>query len=118
MEIASGVKPTKREIAACARSLGKEFGAVKVVLFGSFLKGNASDDSDVDLLEIVQFKGRSVEQAARMRAKFRPAFSVDIIARTPRQIESRLTLGDPFIRDILDQGTVLYDVPAPKPGMI
>ncbi len=106
-------KPTMRAITAYARSLGKEFGALKVVLFGSFSKGSASDDSDVDLLVIVPFEGRAVEQAARMRATYRPAFPVDIIARTPSQIEKRLTLGDPFIRNILDQGTVLYDADRP-----
>ena len=42
------------------RQIGRQFGAKRVVLFGSYSEGTVTEDSDVDLLVIVPFEGRSV----------------------------------------------------------
>lgn len=42
--------PTLGEIRYAVVSLAKEFGAQKVSLFGSYARGDAAEDSDVDLL--------------------------------------------------------------------
>ena len=54
------------------RQVGCEFGAEKVVLFGSYAQGTATDDSDVDLLVICPFQGKSVHQSVKIRMKLRP----------------------------------------------
>src|SRR2546427_622185 len=36
-------------------------------------------------------------------------FPVDLLVRTPEQIEQRLAMGDPFILDVTSQGKVLYE---------
>jgi len=33
---------------------------------------------------------------------------MDVIVRTPHQVETRLAMGDFFIKEILDRGKVLY----------
>ena len=91
------------------REIGREFGAKKVVLFGSYADGTATDDSDVDLFVIAPFQGRSVDQSVAIRMKLRPKFPVDLIVRTPQKVRQRLKMGDCFIQDILEEGKVLYD---------
>jgi len=36
-------------------------------------------------------------------------FPMDIIVRTPQEIEQRLRMGDFFIKEILERGKVLYE---------
>jgi len=97
------------EIEQFGRRIGEEFGAEKVILFGSYAQGAAKQDSDVDLLIIASFEGRSVDKSVQIRLKLRPAFPVDLLIRTPEKIRERLAMGDRFIKDILQGGKVLYE---------
>jgi len=63
----------------------------------------------VDLLIVLPFEGKSVNQSVRIRMKLRPAFPVDLIVRTPQHVRERLGIGDDFIREILEEGKVLYE---------
>jgi predicted nucleotidyltransferase len=97
------------EIECFGRRIGEEFGAEKVILFGSYAHGTAKQDSDVDLLIVTSFEGRSVDKSVQIRLKLRPAFPVDLLVRTPEKIQERLEMGDRFIKDILQGGKVLYE---------
>ena len=96
-------------IESFSRQIGSSFNAQKVVLFGSYAEGHATKDSDVDLLVICPFKGRSVDQSVAIRMKLRPGFPVDLIVRSPEKVTERLAIGDTFLRDILEKGKVLYE---------
>jgi len=89
--------------------IGHEFGAEKVVLFGSYAQGTATDDSDVDLLVVCDFEGRSVDKSVEIRMKLRPRFPIDLIVRTGEKVRQRIDMGDDFIREILEEGKVLYE---------
>jgi len=41
--------------------------------------------------------------------QLRPRFPVDLIVRTPEKIRVQLEMGDDFIREILEEGKVLYE---------
>ena len=91
------------------RRIGEEFGADRVILFGSYAKGDANPDSDVDILVIGSFEGRSVDKSVEIRMKLRPGFPLDLLVRTPEKVRERIEMGDAFMREILDQGKVLYE---------
>jgi len=91
------------------RQIGEQFGAERVILFGSYSQGKVTADSDVDLLVIGPFKGRSVDKSVEIRMKLRPQFPVDILIRTPEKVHQRIEMGDCFMRDILEKGKVLYE---------
>jgi len=91
------------------RRVGREFGAEKVVLFGSYARGTVTEDSDVDLLVVVRFEKRSVDKSVEIRMKLRPGFAVDLLVRTPEKVRERLAMGDDFMREILGEGKVLYE---------
>jgi predicted nucleotidyltransferase len=98
-----------RQIEEFGRRVGEEFGAERVILFGSYARGNANPDSDVDILVIGPFKGGSVDKSVEIRMKLRPGFPMDLLVRTPEKVRERIEMGDPFMRQILDQGKVLYE---------
>jgi predicted nucleotidyltransferase len=91
------------------RQIGEQFDAERVILFGSYAQGKVTADSDVDLLVIGPFKGRSVDKSVEIRMKLRPQFPVDILIRTPQKVLERLKMGDQFMREILEKGKILYE---------
>lgn len=96
------------EIKRFGRQIVEQFGAERVILFGSYAHGRVTVDSDVDLLVIGPFKGRSVDKSVEIRMKLRPQFPVDILIRTPEKVQQRMQMGDCFMREILEKGKVLY----------
>jgi len=97
------------DIQSIASQIARKFHPDKILLFGSYACGKPTPDSDVDLLVSMRTSLHSVEQAARIRKAVDFPFPVDLLVRTPEQIEERLALGDGFIRDVTCHGKVLYE---------
>lgn len=89
--------------------IAAEFDPEKVILFGSYAYGSPSEDSDVDLLVILDFEGKSFNKSLEILNKVDPRFAVDLIARRPEDAERRYAQGDPLIREAIDRGVVLYE---------
>ena len=92
-----------------AKKIAKDFNPEKIILFGSFAHGKPTEDSDVDMLVIMPFEGRSPKMATKIWMKTRPAFPLDLMVRRPEDIQERLEMGDFFIREIIEKGKVLYE---------
>ena len=97
------------QIQAFSQQIVEQFQPDQIILFGSYAYGQPNQDSDVDLLVILPFEGLPVYKAIEIRNKLRPTFSLDLIARTSKQIQQRLEMGDFFIQDILQRGRILYE---------
>lgn len=54
---------TMDEIEELGGRIGREFDAERVVLFGSYAHGAATEDSDVDLLVVLSFEGKVLYEA-------------------------------------------------------
>ncbi|NUM67720.1 HEPN domain-containing protein [candidate division KSB1 bacterium] len=81
---------TLEQIQEVAQRIGKEFSPQRIILFGSYAYGNPTPDSDVDLLVITPFQGRSAEKSVEIRLKVRPPFPMDLLVRTPEKVQERL----------------------------
>lgn len=89
--------------------IAAEFAPERIILFGSYAYGTASEDSDVDLLVILPFEGKGFRKSLEILNTVDPRFSVDLIARRPDDTDRRYAQGDPLIREALDRGSVLYE---------
>src|SRR5438093_7590688 len=69
-----------------ARRIAERFQPEKIILFGSYAYGTPHEESDVDLLVIMPTRNAIAESVRICRAFQRP-FSLDLIVRTPKQIE-------------------------------
>ena len=96
-------------IQSCAQEVAEKFHPDKIVLFGSYAYGQPTNDSDIDLLVVMNHIGNAAEQAATIRASMHSAFPVDVLVRSPDKIRERLKMGDTFLETILEKGEVLYD---------
>lgn len=99
------------DIQAFGLQVGKELSAERVILFGSYARGRTDEDSDVDILVIAPYRGKSVDTSVAIRLKLRPSFPMDLLVRSPAQVKERLAAGDMFLQDIVEHGTVLYEAP-------
>lgn len=102
-------KISQRTISSFARQVARQFNPEKIILFGSYAYGKPTEDSDVDMLVIMPFTGRGAKKATEILLATDPRFPIDLLVRTPEQIQTRIKLGDFFIREITQKGKVLYE---------
>ena len=102
-------KISKRAIHSLAQKVAKQFNPQKIILFGSYAYGKPTEDSDVDLLVIMPFRGKGARKATEILLATDPRFPIDLLVRTPQQIRTRIKLGDFFIREITQKGKILYE---------
>jgi predicted nucleotidyltransferase len=96
-------------ITALSERIVREFQPDRIILFGSYAYGEPSDDSDVDLLVVLPFQGKAAYKAGEIRTRVRPDFPIDLIVRSPQQVQDRLAMDDWFIREIFEKGQTLYE---------
>ncbi|MCL4514356.1 MAG: nucleotidyltransferase domain-containing protein [Firmicutes bacterium] len=99
---------------AINRIMGKllsEYGPQKVILFGSYAYGTPEQDSDLDLLIVKETTERPIDRwvtVQRILTGTHRSLPVDTLVLTPQEIESRIAVGDQFIKEILQKGATLY----------
>jgi predicted nucleotidyltransferase len=97
-----------RLIRRFARQVAERFQPDKTVLFGSYAYGTPHADSDVDILVVMPARNQ-LDQAVKIELACDPPFPLDIIVRTPHNMQWRLAEGDSFLREITTKGKVLYE---------
>jgi len=81
----------------------------RIILFGSYVYGTPTPDSDVDLLIVMETSAPPRERYLAVSRLLRPRpFPVDILVKTPEEISQAQEAHDFFIGEILERGQVLY----------
>ncbi len=101
--------PTRAEIRLLARRIGRQFGADRIILFGSHAQGRPTADSDVDLLVVIRTRRDPVDVATDIACSTNPDFPLDLLVKTPAEVRWRLAERDSFLSEILERGEVLYE---------
>lgn len=99
----------KRAIHDVVRQIVDQFHPQRIILFGSYAYGRPKPESDVDLLVVMPTSLREIEQAVRICQAIEYHFGLDLIVRTPETVTRRLELGDPFLKEVISKGNVLYE---------
>lgn len=101
---------TEESLALIVQRLVPALNPCQIIVFGSYAYGVPSADSDLDLLVIVETQARPVDRYLSVSSLLRPRpFPLDILVKTPDEIDRALADGDPFMVEILSQGRVLYE---------
>lgn len=83
---------------------------VKVVVFGSYAYGEPTPDSDVDILVIIDDRASHKETLLKITRLFRPRlFPLNLILRTPDEINFSMENNDFFIKEIILRGVTIYE---------
>lgn len=97
-------------IKAIAERLKKEYKAQRVILFGSYARGEETGDSDVDIFIIAPAKEKFFERGAAIRRIVRDLYHgipLSPIVLRQEELKKRLARGDQFVEQILDEGIEL-----------
>jgi len=103
--------PAKRRayIKKICQRIAEEFKPEKIILFGSYAYRKPRPDSDIDLLVVMQFEEDYFIQAFKIRQQLSLSLPMDLLVRTPEQLQYRLEIGDSFMREIVERGKVMYE---------
>ncbi len=100
---------TRKAIQATCDDIVREFTPLQVILFGSYAYGTPTENSDVDLLVVMdipksEFRNKAMEIQQRIPHRFR----LDLLVRSPEEIAYRVSCNDWFLRKITEKGDLLY----------
>ena len=99
----------QKEIANILRQLIDTYHAQRVFLFGSAANDSFGPDSDLDFLVVKEDVPESGPARARqVRTLVAKRLPADFLVFRPSELEERLRLGDPFLRDVIAKGRLLY----------
>lgn len=99
-----------KRLKAIAERLRRRYGAGRVILFGSAARGEATPDSDIDLLIVFPMTERFYQRIASVLGAVRDlSHGVPLapIVLTPDELRSRLDRGDQFVQGIISTGIEL-----------
>ena len=102
-------KKLKKEIKNIVDQLIERYRPEKIILFGSAVWGRVGPDSDLDFLIIkknVPYYG--IERMRQVRRLVETNLPCDFLVAKPSEIKERLALGDPFVKQIVAEGRVIY----------
>jgi len=97
----------KEEAKRIAEQIALRSKPKRVILFGSLTNGS-EDPGDIDLLVIKETKEKKVRRAQNLYKILDWSFPLDIVVRTPDEVNKGLAQKNPFYLNAL-KGEVLYE---------
>ena len=102
-------KYTDRMIIEMVRRIVAKFNPEKIILFGSYARGTASSESDVDLLIVMRItESKRMTQLGIRRALHDIAIPLDVIVSDPSEFEWRKDVVGTIEWPAVHEGRVLY----------
>jgi uncharacterized protein len=97
-----------KKISRIVASIVAECSPERVILFGSHAYGTPDRDSDIDLFIVADMPGLPAERVRLVRRAIKERASIDIVVRSPKDIEASLKGRDWFVQEVFERGKVLY----------
>jgi len=99
----------QQQIETVAARLAEAAGAERVILFGSYARGQASDDSDVDLMFVAPSDLPRFKRSRALYRLLRPyPFPMDLVVYTPEEVEGGKKSPLSFVSTVLREGKTIY----------
>jgi predicted nucleotidyltransferase len=98
------------ELAALVQGIRERYKPQKVILFGSYARGQAHAGSDLNLCLVVPEAGDWLERQVEFLGRFDlPGVALRPVIYTGQELERLRAEGQPFVREILEEGRVLHE---------
>jgi len=105
---------TKTEIQAAldeiTRRIVERFRPDRIILFGSYVKGEHTEHSDLDILIVLPVEGSRRKKANEIDLALADrVVPVDLIVVTPEQFDRQKDIVGTIIREAVREGKVIYE---------
>lgn len=105
-------KNARAEVEKILRALVEDYGAEKIIVFGSAVRGGVDEHSDIDLCVIREHPPgctHPAQEAGEAVARAEALISKDILVRTPEQIEAARKRPFGVMDEVLNHGVTVYE---------
>jgi len=102
------------KVNATIQRIARGYQPDKIVLFGSFARGDFHDDSDVDLLIIKDTTDSVLRRMDAVLDHCSGEIAVESLIYTPAEFDALLRRGSDFLLQVLAEGRIVYE--RSKPG--
>lgn len=103
------MKLSNKDIQQIASQIAESLRPQQILLFGSYAEGTARDDSDLDLLIVMQSSEPRYKRSASVRKLFwPPKASMDILVYTPEEVAQWNGVANHVLTNAYKTGKVLY----------
>jgi predicted nucleotidyltransferase len=104
---------TEEKIRSVVDRIVREARPSKVILFGSYARGNATENSDLDLMVIEPRVADSGREMVRLRMAIGSiGTGVDVLVYSEAEFERRSQVAGTVLHQAKTEGKVLYDAAA------
>ena len=111
-EMGTRVDELQEELEAVVQALVRDYGAERVILFGSAATGDLSADSDIDLVVIKETDLPFYDRLREVAHSVSWTHAFEILVYTPEEFEE-LRQSNAFVREeVCQKGKVLYETAA------
>jgi len=100
---------SQERIQEVVNSIAERFHPDKIILFGSYAYGTPSEDSDVDLLVVMEQPEHNLKKVVEISLAVPIPFPCDLLVYDPGYLQKRYGMIDWFVRDVVDKGRVVYE---------
>jgi len=99
-----------KQLEEIAATIVRKFQPVRVVLFGSHARGDADEESDLDLFVEMETDLRPPERAIQVSAEFGlRTWPMDLVVYTPAEVQRLRNVRGTLLSIIEAEGKVLYE---------
>jgi len=108
--VRAALVPATDRLSEAVDRLVAAFHPLRIIMFGSYARGDSREDSDLDLLVVLPSMGDKRESAVAMLKSLRgiPA-AIEVIPTDPAEIERRGQTPGDVLRAALREGKVVYE---------
>jgi len=87
----------------------KKFNLKKIIIFGSFARGDYHKGSDLDLIIVGEFKERFIDRIGKIIELNDSDLEIEAMVYTEEEFQRMIQERRPFIEQVLEEGIVVYE---------
>jgi len=87
----------------------KKFNLKKIIIFGSFARGDYHKGSDLDLIIVGEFKERFIDRIGKIIELNDSDLEIDVMVYTEKEFQKMIQERRPFIEQALEEGIVVHE---------
>lgn len=103
----------EKEIRVVVEAIVRGYQPERIILFGSAVRGMFQEGSDLDLFIIKETHKKPMERVREVVEFLPHTLDTDLIVLTPSELAVRQREGNYLLKEILNEGRVLYERRAP-----